>query len=521
APPEEEKLAEQEILVNMAGNDQKPLRDYAMPNVTDIQSSIRRPAINANTFEIKPATIQMLQNQCQFGGSSLDDPNEHILSFLEVCDTFKFNNVSEDAIRLRMFPFTLKDKARSWLHSQPSDSILTWDDLAQKFLAKFFPPAKSAKLRNDIHTFAQFDSESLYEAWERFKDMLRKCPHHGIPQWMQLGIFCDGLQASTRASIDAAAGGAIMSKNLDEAYKLLETMATNNYQWPMTRNNPPKTSGKYDVDAITSLQVQMTAMAKQIELLRPQSTQQVAMVCEICAGGYTTDQCAINTEAAHYVGSYSQSTQPYPNQNAYNPGWKNHPGFSWSNNQAAEQAPKQQNNSGFQNQTQQPVRKASWEEALERFVKATEKKSEESDKRFNQMELSIQSQHALIKNMENQMGQMAHALNSRSLGTLPSDTEKNPGRDEHCKAVTLQSGKELQEFVTKKEKDDKASIETDEVVETEKRQYETLQQKNSEPTSTMPPIPYPQRFQKSKLDKQFSRFLDIFKKLHINIPFAE
>ena len=129
----EEELADQEIPVNMAGNDQKSLREYAMPNVTDLQSSIKRPTINANSFEIKPGTIQMLQNTCQFGGNSIDDPNEHILSFLEVCDTFKFNNVSEDAIRLRMFPFTLKDKARSWLHSMPPDSITTWDDLAQNF----------------------------------------------------------------------------------------------------------------------------------------------------------------------------------------------------------------------------------------------------------------------------------------------------------------------------------------------------------------------------------------------------
>lgn len=142
ASPEEEKLAEQEIPMNMTGDEQKSLWDYVMPNVTDIQLSIKRPAINANSFKIKLVTIQMLHNTCQFGGSSIDDPNEHILSFLEVCDTFKFNNVSEDAVRLRMFPFTLKDKARSWLHSLPPGSITTWDDLAQKFLAKFFPPAK-------------------------------------------------------------------------------------------------------------------------------------------------------------------------------------------------------------------------------------------------------------------------------------------------------------------------------------------------------------------------------------------
>lgn len=215
---------------------------------------------------------------------------------MEVCDTFKFNNVSEDAIRLRLFPFILWDKARGWLHSLPPGSITAWDDLAQKFLAKFFPTANTVKLQNDIHTFAQFDSETLYEAWERFKDLLRKCPHHGIPKWMQVEIFCDGLHGSTRVSIDAAAG-AIMAKSFDEAYQLLETMA-NNYQWPMTRSDPPKTPGNLELNAVTTLTAQVSALTKKIESWGPQSVPQVAMVCKLCAGSHSTDQCAISVESA-------------------------------------------------------------------------------------------------------------------------------------------------------------------------------------------------------------------------------
>src|SRR5215470_7224122 len=144
------------------------------------------PMVATDTFEIKPAIIQMIQNTVQFGGLPSEDPNSHIASFLEICDTFKANGVSNDAIRLRLFPFSLRDRAKGWLNTLPSGSITTWDGLAEKFLTKYFPPSKTAKLRNDISTYTQMESESLYEAWERYKDLLRHCPHHGLPTWLQV-----------------------------------------------------------------------------------------------------------------------------------------------------------------------------------------------------------------------------------------------------------------------------------------------------------------------------------------------
>ena len=74
----------------------------------------------------------------QFGGSQAKDPNAHISSFLEIYDTFKHNGITDDAIRLRLFPFSLRDKVKIWLHSLLVESITTWNVLAKKFLAKFF-----------------------------------------------------------------------------------------------------------------------------------------------------------------------------------------------------------------------------------------------------------------------------------------------------------------------------------------------------------------------------------------------
>ena len=83
----------------------------------------------------------------------------HVTNFIEVCDTIKYNDVTEEALRLRLFLLSLGDRAKHWLKSQPPDSITSWKDLVQKFLTKFFPPAKIAQLVQKINTFRQMEGE--------------------------------------------------------------------------------------------------------------------------------------------------------------------------------------------------------------------------------------------------------------------------------------------------------------------------------------------------------------------------
>ena len=80
----------------------------------------------------------MIQNSVQFHGLPNEDPNLHITYFLDICDMFRVNGVPNDAIRLRLFLFSLKDRAREWLNFLPVGSISDWATLAQKFLAKYF-----------------------------------------------------------------------------------------------------------------------------------------------------------------------------------------------------------------------------------------------------------------------------------------------------------------------------------------------------------------------------------------------
>ena len=103
------------------------LEEFALPP-TVVQLAIRRPPIQANNFELKGVTLQMLHN-IQFHGLPCENPNAHMTSFIEVCDTVKYNGVTEEALRLRLFQLSLSDRAKHWLTSQPPDSITSWNDL--------------------------------------------------------------------------------------------------------------------------------------------------------------------------------------------------------------------------------------------------------------------------------------------------------------------------------------------------------------------------------------------------------
>ena len=102
--------------------------------------------------------------------------------------------VSLKVIKLKLFPFSLKDKAKTWLNSLPKNTIATWDDMANKFLTTYFPPSKATKLRGDLTTFTQLESESISEPWERYKGLIRKVTHHNLPAWLKIHFFLQWIE---------------------------------------------------------------------------------------------------------------------------------------------------------------------------------------------------------------------------------------------------------------------------------------------------------------------------------------
>nr|GEX51448.1 zinc finger, CCHC-type [Tanacetum cinerariifolium] len=153
--------------------------------------------------------------------------------YMNIIELFVGNNVvplRSDIIRLEknahaFILIFLRDQASNWLKRLPARSITTWEDLTTRFLAQFFPPRRTAKLRNDILMFQQHQGESLSEAWTRFNDLLQKVPYHGIGRWLQIQTFYDHVSFHLKCEIDRAAGDKLHDKNADESWEIIENLA--------------------------------------------------------------------------------------------------------------------------------------------------------------------------------------------------------------------------------------------------------------------------------------------------------
>ena len=164
------------------------MKDFWWPDIQDEYSVVRQPTIEANNFELKLALITMVQ-QHQFTGHPSEDPNEHMGRFMRMANTVKLNEVRPEVIKLQLFPFSLKDVAVTWFESLPVGSVNNWEELVEAYMSRFFPLALTFEMRGEIIVFKQGEDESLYNAWERYKRLLKRCPMHGIDLTTQMDIF--------------------------------------------------------------------------------------------------------------------------------------------------------------------------------------------------------------------------------------------------------------------------------------------------------------------------------------------
>ncbi|GJS00472.1 reverse transcriptase domain-containing protein [Tanacetum coccineum] len=226
----------------------------------------------------------------------------------------KQNGVTDDALRLYLFPYSLTHHATTWFDRLPKNSIHTFQEMASKFILKYIPPSMVTKLRNDISNFRQLPDESLFEAWERYKLSIERCPNHNMFPVTQTYTFYNGLTLRHRDTINAAAGGTFMKRRPEECYDLIENISDHYNEWDTLAHRGESSS------SITSSSSEIAALTQQMAEMRKdmlqmcQINQQVNSVSpsyETCGGPHAYYEC----QAA---GGYTQDV--YTTSGTYNQG---------------------------------------------------------------------------------------------------------------------------------------------------------------------------------------------------------
>ncbi|XP_021740040.1 uncharacterized protein LOC110706425 [Chenopodium quinoa] len=508
----------------MGENPPQPLlRDYDHPNAFQLRSGIRLPTTNANNFELSPQLIRMIQSD-QFGGSPHECPFAHLDNFLELCTTIKQNNISEEFIRMHMFQFSLRDKAKHWLRTVEEGSL----------------------------------------TWERFKDYTRKCPHHGFTSWIIVQSFYDGLTPISRANLDSGAGGSLKKLSVDDAYKMIEEVAKH-YAYGGDRRQPQtKKGGIHDLSAIDLIASKFDMLAHKLDqaTLTPSSSSSQVMSCETCGvNDHLSSYCnSTNQEQAAAIGQRNEQYSQSHNQSwkpQHNTGWKQYnqgpPQNNYNQNQTQpqnhynqpqsqnQQAPYRHPNQRDQNHQRSqynqpappppPPQKTSLESVLETFMTQQIRNNAE-------MNANIQQLQAHNKIMEGQLAQIAQQVGCTSNpgGQFPSTTVMNP--KEQAKSITLimEGGYEtpiMRENVAKKGDEGDSWVDESEFeneVSEEARGRSKMSDegaskrdegevKSQAPLRAYEPhIPFPHRMIEKKLNEKLSKFLDEMEGLQSNIP---
>jgi uncharacterized coiled-coil protein SlyX len=558
-------LSRENTTDTMAGIPHVALQDHYIPPTYTTPSCLRLPAVTATHYEIKPSTIQSLPT---FLGFPHENPYEFLSEFQSICSTIQLTGFTEDALKMRLFVFALKERAKHWFQSLEPNSITSWDQLQQVFLKQYFPIGRTNDIRRAITGITQYQGEPLHETWERLKDLLRSCPHHAVPKWQLVQSFYDGLTESCRSTVDASCGGTFMLKSEDEAWAMIENLSNNSRQQASNRRREPapkapKTESLCEVGPSADMATQVVdAITKKLDQLMTGFAPNAAHIntqlepCSFCSS--TTHQVNNCPTAVNYTDISNEQVNAAfsrpgndPYSNTYNPGWRNHPNFSWKGQNA------ENSTSGPHNQAQsnrQPYNSSStYRPPHKQYQAAPPQRAESTDERilnllgemngrmgemngrvgeltgkFDEMSHTVNSHSQSIAKLETQMGQMANTLNRREEGKLPSQPVINPkglymideeSSHQHVQSITtLRSGKLVDNQVEKKKE-----------AHTDKgKQVITETSTSADPSLEIPYVPrapFPERLKApshfGKQGEKIQAMMEMFKQVKINIPLLD
>ncbi|GKA66828.1 DNA-directed DNA polymerase [Tanacetum coccineum] len=284
-----------------------------------------------------------------------------------------------------------------------------------KFLNKYCPPARTAKKMEEINNFQQEPDESLFRAWERFKELLMKCPQHYLTDMQEVILFYNGLDVPTRHILDSK--GVIPTKTVVDAKVAIQEMAEYSQKWHNETSS--KARSTETSDGLAAIQAQLNNLRREIKKVN-EKVYAAQVGCELCKGPHYTKDCPLKEEGKTLEEAYyTQFGAPYQPGGQYRAAG---PGFYQRNN----------GNSSY------PDRRQTLEESLTKFMAESAKRHEENSNIIKEIRAStdaaIRNQGTSIKTLEIQIGQMSKVLQERGIEGFPDSTK--PKLRDHVKSIS-------------------------------------------------------------------------------------
>ncbi|GJZ42445.1 reverse transcriptase domain-containing protein [Tanacetum coccineum] len=388
-----EPIKNQPILV-VTMDDTRTMAQLLEAPTVGYEDAIVVPEITADNFELKHGLFTLVQNK-QFFGHDKEDPHAHIRYFKKTTSTMKFSYVPK-----------------------PPRSILTWDDLVSKFINKFFPPSKTTNLQNEITRFQQRFDETFYEAWDRFNDLLRACPHHGFAELHQLDTLYNALNSNDQDSLNSAAGGNFLDKMPRDCLRIIESKSKvrNSHNKPVVAKVSSSTSTRGISPNVVELKDMVKALLldKKNQNQAPTPVKAVEESCVTCGGTHYYRNCPATDGNV-----YRDNIQEFVSQ--------------------AAAANFNQGNSGYRAPIANQIRPPGFLP-----VQNNQQNQGNNQNRYNQNRGNTYNQGQIYRPPINQplvhqaQPYQAPAPQTQGSGTLPSNTITNPKVD--LKGITTRSG---------------------------------------------------------------------------------
>ncbi|GJW13299.1 hypothetical protein Tco_0017432 [Tanacetum coccineum] len=324
----------------------KTMKQYMSNTRGNYGSIVVRPKINDKThFELKGQYLKELRKDTS-SGSKHEDANEHIEKVLEIVDLLHILEVTQDHVMLR-----------------------------------YCPPARTAKKIEEINNFQQEPDESLFRAWERFKELLMKCLQHYLTDMQEVILFYNGLDVPTRQILDSKC--VIPTKTVANAKIAIQEMVE--YSQKRHNGTSSKTRSIETSDRLAAIQAQLNNLEREIKKVN-EKVYAAQVGCELCKGPHNTKDCPLkeegNTLEEAYYTRFGAPYQPGGQYRATGPGFYQH------NNE----------NSSYPDQRQ------TLEESLTKFMAESAKRHEENSNIIKEIRAStdaaIRNQGASIKTLK-------------------------------------------------------------------------------------------------------------------------